>query len=304
MEIAPDSVRRARPLLGTFVDIAASGRAGSELEPAVDLAFAAVAKVHRLMSFHERESDVGRLNREAHARPVAVDACTFEVLQTSLDLHRRSGGIFDITIAPVLQAMGLPPGAEMRAGSRSPQPRIADAIELLPGRRVRFREPGVRIDLDGIAKGFAVDCAVEVLRNCGVPDGLVNAGGDLAAFGPNSHSVYIRDPGSPQRLLGPVELKDQALASSAARHDPFRGAAVLDPAVVDPRTGEPARSVRGANVRAASCMIADALTKVVMIEGEAAAALLREYRAMALMISADGEIRVTADWQHAACLAA
>lgn len=302
MAIAPDNVRRARPLLGTFVEIAASGRPRSELEPAVDLAFAAVAKVHRLMSFHEHESDVGRLNREAHARPVAVDACTFEVLRTSLDLHRRSGGIFDIAIAPVLQAMGLLPGAKPDAGSRSPELPMADAIELLPGRRVRFRRPGVRIDLGGIAKGFAVDCAIETLRNCGAPNALVNAGGDLAAFGPNSHSVYIRDPGSPHRLLGPVELKDEALASSGTHHDPFRGAGVLDPTIIDPRTGEPAHSVRGASVLAASCMIADALTKVIMIESEAAAALLREYGAMALMITND-EIWMTADWQHA-CLAA
>jgi len=180
---------------------------------------------------------------------------------------------------------------------------MADAIELLPGRRVRFREPGVRIDLGGIAKGFAVNCATDVLRNCGVPNGLVNAGGDLAAFGPNSHSVYIRDPCSPQRLLGPIELKDEALASSAGRHDPFRDAGVLDPTIIDPRTGERARSVRGANVRAGSCMIADALTKVVMIESETGAVLLREYDATALTIAANGEIRTTADWRRA-CLAA
>ena len=303
MAIAPDSLRRARPLLGTFVEIAASGRPRSELEAAVDSAFAAVAKVHRLMSFHEHESDVGRLNRGAHARPVAVDALTFEVLRTSLDLHCRSGGIFDLTIAPVLQAMGLLPGAKPDAGSRSPGLPMADAIELLPDRRVRFRDSGVRIDLGGIAKGFAVDCAIETLRNCGVPNGLVNAGGDLAAFGPNSRSVYIRDPSSPHRLLGRVELKDEALASSAGRHDPFGGAGVLDPTIIDPRTSEPAHCVRGASVRAASCTIADALTKVVMIDSEAAAVLLRDYGAAALMIAANGEIWMTADWQHA-CLAA
>src|SRR5262249_29992056 len=120
MAIAPDRVRRARPLLGTFVEIAASGRPRSELESAIDLAFAAVAKVHRLMSFHEHESDVGRLNRDAHASSVAVDACTFEVLRTSLDLHRRSGGIFDVTIAPVLQTMGMLPGAEPDASRDLP----------------------------------------------------------------------------------------------------------------------------------------------------------------------------------------
>jgi thiamine biosynthesis lipoprotein len=180
-----------------------------------------------------------------------------------------------------------------------------DGIELLPGRRrrVRFRD-GVGIDLGGIAKGFAVDRAVEVLRDRGVPSGVVNAGGDLAAFGPKPHSVYIRDPSFPQRLLGRVELNDEALASSAGRHHPFGAADVFDPAIVDPRTRAPARMVRGATVCASSCMLADALTKVVMIAGEKSAALLREYRASALIVSADGEVRVTADWQHAVCLAA
>jgi thiamine biosynthesis lipoprotein len=304
MAIAPDSVRRARPLLGTFVEVAVSGRAQSELDTAVDAAFRAVAEVHRLMSFHDRESDVGRLNREAHAHAVAVDAWTFRVLQTSLDLHQASGGIFDITIAPVLQEMGLLPGREAGASSKSPKPRSMDGIELLPGRRVRFHDPGVAIDLGGIAKGFAVDRAVEALRDRGVPSGVVNAGGDLAAFGPKPHSVYIRDPGFPQRLLGRVELGNEALASSGGRHDPFRAAEVFDPAIVDPRTRAPARIVRGATVRAASCMLADALTKVVMIAGKTAAALLREYRASAFIVSADGEARVTADWQHAVCLAA
>src|SRR5262249_60100512 len=110
-----------------------------------------------------------------------------------------------------------------------------EAIELLPGDRVRFRHPGLRIDLGGIAKGFAVDRALDVLRDRGMPAGLVNAGGDLAAFGPATETVHIRHPLDPRRLVCGIEIDNQALASSGNRFDPFRSANLSRPAIIDPR---------------------------------------------------------------------
>jgi thiamine biosynthesis lipoprotein len=95
-------------------------------------------------------------------------------------------------------------------------------------------------------------------------EGLVNAGGDLAAFGRADHAVDIRDPRRPDRAIGRVMLNDAALASSAGRIDPPHDAHVSPSAVIDPATGMPARAVLGATVRASRCVVADALTKVVM----------------------------------------
>ena len=95
-----DSIQRARPLLGTIVEIVAGGAAASKLDEPVDAAFDAIAQVHRLMSFHDSKSDVSRLNREAFDRDVAVHAWTYRVLSTALEIHRYSGGLFDITVAP------------------------------------------------------------------------------------------------------------------------------------------------------------------------------------------------------------
>src|SRR5215471_18848050 len=100
MAPARDNIRRARPLLGTFVEIQASGNGAAHTERAVEASFAAIDRVHRLMSFHAADSDVGRLNREAALCPVDVDPWTITVLQTALELHRRSGGRFYIAIAP------------------------------------------------------------------------------------------------------------------------------------------------------------------------------------------------------------
>lgn len=302
MARANDRLRRARPLLGTFVEIEVSGGARPAMAAAIDVGFAAVARVHRLMSFHEPDSDVSRLNREAFARPVAVDAWTFRVLEAAIEMHRRSNGVFDIAIAPYLETMGLlprPDAAQIAAEAQS-----TGAIELTPNQGVRFGSPGLRIDLGGIAKGFAVDRALEAMRQFHISGGMVNAGGDLAVFGDEPERIHIRDPRSPGRLIGSVEIKNEAMATTGRRFDPFASIATASSAVVDPTTGEPADRIDGVSVRAPCCMIADALTKVVMIKGVASGELLEYYRAGALMITADRDIQITPNLNHVVRLAA
>ena len=297
-------MRRARPLLGTFVEIAVAGAPPAEMEAAVEAAFTAVATVHRLMSFHDEASDISRLNRSAFDHPVAVHRWTFEVLDTALEFHRRSAGVFDIGVAPALQALGLLPLRDGETPLPSAVAKDADAIALLSDGTVRFRDCAVRIDVGGIAKGYAVDRAVEVLRHCGMGEGVVNAGGDLAVFGPHPHAIHIRDPRRPQRPMCEVGLRDTALASSAGRFDPLASSEPVASAVIDPRTGAPVHGVVGATVRAPTCVVADALTKIVMATGEGAGPLLESYGASALFVTAAGGVHVTADWQDGVHLAA
>ncbi len=319
MEQPRDSIRRARPLLGTFVEIFASGASTAELEAAVDAAFGAIAEVHGLMSFHDADSDVSRLNREASATAIEVHPATFKVLETALELHYRSEGIFDSTTAAALQRFNLLPDLEPldsrhfgvegnpRTLHGSPaeteRKRVLSAqdgkIDLLPNCRVRFHSPDIRIDLGGIAKGFAVDRAIEILKERGIVAALVNAGGDLAAYGLGEYPIHIRDPCDPKQLLCEIWLRDEALATSGPRFDPLYGLETAWPAVIDPRTQTPAASIVGVTVCAPACTIADALTKVVMIAGEAAAPLLDHYGAKALMISAEASVSFTSGFQGA-----
>jgi thiamine biosynthesis lipoprotein len=296
MAIASASIRRARPLLGTFVEIETA--AESRSTAAIDAAFEAVAEVHRLMSFHNRDSDVSRLNSEACYRPTVVHPWTYCVLEMAVEMHRRSNGNFDVAVAPALQAMGLLPGA-VENSALVRRKRAGDAIELLPGHAVRFRQPGIAIDLGGIAKGFAVDRALEALRGFDAESGFVNAGGDLAAFGAKPRTIHIRHPRNPGLVVGSVEVCNQALASTARRCDPFHDAETANSAVIDPSTEQPPQLIDGTTVRAPSCMVADALTKVVMIAGTEAGDLLEHYGAGALMISSDGTIQITSDLYHA-----
>ena len=303
MATASDKLRRARPLLGTFVEIEVAGAEKFVMNTVIDAAFEAVASVHGLMSFHQPDSDVSRLNREACLRPVSVHAWTYQVLGAAVAMHRRSNGMFDIAVAPKLQAMGLLP----RLGEDTPidtEARPFDAIEMLEGQRVRFRQADVRIDLGGIAKGFAVDRALEVLRGSGAAAGLVNAGGDLAAFGEEPQTVHIRHPRDPRRSICSVKVTDEALASTARRFDPFQSAETESSAIIDPASFKPPQLIDGTTVRASSCMIADALTKIVMIAGTDAIGLLEYYDANALLISTNGDVQITPNWHRAVYLAA
>ena len=290
-------MRRARPLLGTFIEIHSSGATHAATERAIDAAYAAIERVHRLMSFHDAGSDVGRLNRDARDRAVAVDPWTYRVLETALGLHRRSGGVFDIAVAPALQRLGLLPGRLEDAEQALGETATSDAIELLPPRHVRFHHPALKIDLGGIAKGFAVDCAIDVLRGCDQSSGLVNAGGDLAVFGPTTQRIDIRDPRQPGRSLCQVAIANGTLASSAGRFDPLQPADIFSATTIDPATGEPVAEFVGSSVCAPSCIIADALTKIVLISGKKAAGLLKAYAASALIVSAAGDVHITPEWQ-------
>jgi thiamine biosynthesis lipoprotein len=304
MAAGSNSVRRARPLLGTFVEIEAAGPVQAEVIGAIEDAFEAVSTVHRLMSFHEPDSDVSRLNREAFDRPVEVHQWTFDVLRTSVELHHRSAGLFNVAVAPALQAMGLLPQqyADEVAEARRPAP---EAIELCEGNMIRFRHRHAKIDLGGIAKGFAVDRALVALRQSdSLTSCLVSAGGDLAAFGSEIQSAHIRHPRDPARVICQVDVTNEALASTARRFDPFRSTETSESAIVDISGQTPANAIDGVTVRAPSCMIADALTKVVMISGAGAAGLLELYNASALLITSDGEVRISPDWQSAVHLAA
>jgi thiamine biosynthesis lipoprotein len=244
---------------------------------------------------------VSRLNQQAFVRAVPVHAWTYKVLETALEFSRRSSGLFDIMVASLLQQRGLLPG-DVSGHPKVRWTTAAGAVELLDGHRVRYHHPSVRIDLGGIAKGFAVDRALDILREHDSVRGLVNAGGDLAAFGVDPELIHIRDPIDARRSICQVEICNAALASSGRLIDPLGLSNVGECAVIDPNGG---RSVfAGATVRAPTCMVADALTKIVMIAGQGAAEMLQRYRASAFLFLESGDVWITPDWQDAVRLAA
>lgn len=259
--------RRAQPWLGTLVDITTDGG-----QAAIDSAFAEVALVHRLMSFHDAASDVSRLNRAGAGEMVAVHPHTWKVLHLAGQLALASQGLFNPACASLMVERGSLPSP---AGELPPLQQVQAAFLCEDGDTVRKLQQAW-LDLGGIAKGYAVDLAVEVLQRTGASEGCVNAGGDLRVFGERDWPVSIRDPQAPQRMHSQLQLRNEALATSASYFS--------SSSLVDGRDGAPVDTARSVSVRAPRCVLADALTKVVMASGDADHAALGQWQATAFII--------------------
>lgn len=238
-------MRRAQPWLGTLVEAGVTGAGNAAT--AIDAAFAAVARAERLMSRQRGDSDLGRLNTAAPHDAVPVDPDTARVLARARALHAQTRGAFD-------------PGGLGAASCGF------DLDETIAWRT----DARARISLDGIAKGHAVDAAVEAMRAAGADAGWVNAGGDLRAFGNLSLPVRLRLGATGRDII----VSNSALASSEfgdAR--PPRATSTLR------AHGGRRPCVLGAAVIAPECWIADALTKVVTVMGRRAAPWLEDWGA-------------------------
>ncbi|MDP9045826.1 MAG: FAD:protein FMN transferase, partial [Pseudomonadota bacterium] len=149
--------RRARPLLGTLVEIGTPLDAASSR--AVALGFGAIEEVQACLSRFENRSDIARFNAMDCGAILTMRAATAEALCAAADLRRLTAGLFDISLGTAVDGWQI------------------------DGERLVKRDARTRLDLGGIGKGLAVDRAVQALRDAGVADGWVNAGGDLRAFG-------------------------------------------------------------------------------------------------------------------------
>ena len=245
--------RRMTVALGTFVAIEARQATDRGCAHALDDACAAFEIVESRMHPRTPTSDLAAIAAAAPGEPISIHPWTFAVLSLARQMCEASGGLFD-------------PCLPDRAG------RMRD-FELIAPHSVRRIGLPVSIDLGGIAKGFAIDRAVEALQAAGCVDGLVNAGGDLRVFGSEVRIVDLRGPDGRTR---PLPLVDRALAvsepktaRSPSEHQGF----------YSPLTGLPVRG-RCVAVLAPSAAVADALTKCAIVcPPEALEGLLKRYDA-------------------------
>jgi thiamine biosynthesis lipoprotein len=274
---------RARTLLGTLVEIGARGASAQAVDAAVERAFAAVQMIHDRMSYHDPASDVSRLNR-AGAGCVAVHPHTWQVLAVACEVAQASDGRFDVSVAPELVRHGYLP---RHADLARPAPGANwQHIELLPGHRVRLARP-LHLDLGGIAKGYAVDCAIRALQDAGMDSGRVNAGGDLRLFGGAAELIHVRHPHAATRLLPLCQLGEGAVATSATYYSARRVRGRAMSPLIDAATRRPCAGGRSVSVLADRCAVADALTKVVYADPERALAALQHFGAHAVVLDAD-----------------
>jgi thiamine biosynthesis lipoprotein len=253
---------RARPLLGTLVQIRASGPA-ARMHAGITAAFATIERLQALLSFQQADSELSLLNRQKLHTPCQVHPDTYAVLSAAIHFAQLSEGAFDPCVASDLQRWGMLPGQAPRSAPVDTSQGSWRDIELLGDRRVCLHRP-VCLDLSGIAKGYAVDRAVAVLQAAGAEQILVNAGGDLRVAGPALEQIWLRHPSAPGRALHPIGLQEAALATSGAYYSRQSGPAGEVSALVNPANHRPYLSAGSVSVLAANCLSADALTKVVL----------------------------------------
>ncbi len=237
------------------------------------------------MSLHRPDSELSRLNASnaISPRPAAPDAPTairvspdlFNVLSHAQEIAAQTAGSFDITIRPLADLWGfiwkeyrLPTEAELK----EVLPRVNHRfLELHSAdRTVRFTRPGVSLDLGGIAKGYAVDCATAKLHALGITNAMIKAGGDLRVIGaPPGQThwiVQLEDPGKQGRRF-PVRLRDAALSTSGNYENFFEINARRYAHILDPRTGLPVPDIAACTVIAPTCMESDAWATALVVLG-------------------------------------
>lgn len=231
------SLKRTEIIMGTLIEITVI----PANEKAVGEAFEAIKKVDTLMSTYKEDSEISILNREGEGQ---ISEETLEVIKDALRFSELSKGAFDITCRPLLNLW-----KKAKKEEKIPtEEEIEEACSLvgyqniiLDGNQIRLKKKGMQIDLGGIAKGYAVDKAVEALKKNGIKRALVNAGGDLYALGTNRQGeewqIGIQDPREKDKIVDIIRVEDKGVATSGdyIRYFTLEGRRFSH--IVDPRTG-------------------------------------------------------------------
>ena len=273
-------MKRCKPLLGTFVEISAQQ---DNAEKAIDLAFYAIERVQRLMSFHDQHSELSTINRASHLRPISIDPWTSQIIRIAQDIHQHSDGLFNCGIGHRLVAAGLlPRNIDISIHGFGG---IED-LRFIDEDRVRSTLP-LCLDLGGIAKGFAVDRAVQALISSGVECGCVNAGGDMRIFGKKAQAVHIRNPQAPSNVIEIGSLTNGAIATSGfyfLNRDKSLNH-IINPLASNDSVIDTAFS-ESFSIVANECVYADALTKVLILSKQTNHPCFKRYEAQAIRIAA------------------
>ena len=257
--------------------IEAYGPDAEALPHVVDEAFDEVDRIDRVMSHYRPDSVVSYLNREAARRPVTVDPELFDFIADAMRYNRDSSGAFDITVGPLMKAWGF-----FRGEGRVPsEDELAAARRHVGGghvilnpveRTVAFDESGVELDLGGIAKGYAVDRVVSLLKQRQIAAALISAGGSTiygrgAPPGRKAWDVAIQDPVDPRKTALTVQLTNRALSVAGRSEKSFEAGGVLYSHIMDPHTGRPVQGVLTVAVLTSSGTAGDALDDAFFVLG-------------------------------------
>ena len=283
--------------MGTTVEVFLYASDPAAAATLFDAAFEEIERVEEALSSYRPSSEISRINAGAGQATVVTDPEVFGLIRRALDYSRRTDGAFDITVGALVRAWGF-----FRDEGRYPSPDELAAARSRTGwkhmaldpttRGIRFTAPGIELDLGGIGKGFALDCAARVLQRHGVTAALLGAGQSsyyAIATPPQARGwrIVVPNPYDPDHQLSTVWLRDGALATSGTYAKFFELDGRRYSHLIDPRTGMPQEHTVQVTVTATTAAESDALSTALSVTGTAGATALIGDDTAALLVVGD-----------------
>ncbi len=264
---------RHEAIMGTNIDVELWHEDAAKGNAAIDAVMSEMRRIDALMSHYKPESQLSRINQRAFREPVTVDPELFDLIELALHFSQLTDGAFDITYASVGYLY------DYRKHVKPTEGQIENALPGVNFRNlkldakthsVRFGHEGMRIDLGGIAKGYAVDRGIGLLQARGVQHAVVTAGGDTRIIGDRFGRpwiVGIRHPDDKSRVVTRIPLVDTAMSTSGDYERYFDEKGVRYHHIIDPKTGHSASKVRSATILGPTAVQTDGLSKTAFVLG-------------------------------------
>lgn len=262
--------------MGSRFEITAVAPDAAEARAAIDAAYAEIDRLEAMISSWRDTSETHRVNAAAGIAPVAVSPELFHLIRRACKVSALTNGIFDVTFA----------GAGNLWDFKAEQPRLPDPeqvkskLRLVDYRKIQFDEQaltvflpekGMRLGFGAIGKGFAANRAVQLMKQRGITAGVVNAGGDLVAFGKQEDGrpwgVAIADPQQRDSVFAWLRVDNQAVVTSGDYERFIEVDGKRYSHILHPRTGYPVDDLRSVTIICPDGELADALATSVFILG-------------------------------------
>ena len=267
----PQLYSRTALIMGTVVEIKAYTGDEKQLDRDITAAFDEMRRVENQFSSFKPDSEISQLNQATG--PFKVSKETAQLLQAGQRIARLSDGAFDMGLGRLIKLWGIEtdhPHVPTEAEIRETLERVGPEDLEIDGTTVRKADPELKVDLGGIAKGYAVDRAIEVLRQAGVQSAAVNAGGDIRLLGDRNGQPWrigIQHPRDPKAVLATLPLSNRAVVTSGDYERYFEKDGIRYHHIFDPTSGRPARLCQSVTVVAADATTADALATAAFVLG-------------------------------------
>ncbi|PIZ12449.1 MAG: hypothetical protein COY53_10020 [Elusimicrobia bacterium CG_4_10_14_0_8_um_filter_37_32] len=294
---AVKTTEQTKLLMGTYVQIKVRNTGASNAKIAIDKSFDEIERISKLMSRFSKDSEVYKINSLSPIQFLKINPELYSLIETSIKYSRLTDGAFDITIFPLVQ-LWQSAFKKNQIPDKNKVKNISSLVNyqniILKNNTIAFKKENMGIDLGGIAKGYAVDCAINKLQECNIKEALVNAGGNIRVIGYKSWQIGLKHPRS-NEILSRIELKNKSTATSGDYERYFVKEGTRYHHILNPKTGYSADECISVTIIGDTGIICDILSTAVFVLGpEKGMQIIENTSGLdAIIIDRDGNITIS-----------